>query len=99
MTPYAKAALVVVSGLPAPRGVGGVIVQAGTITRARPRGAIVFADQEGGLVKTFASLPPWRAARDVSTASEAFASGRATGAALRRAGVDVDLAPVLDAPD
>jgi beta-N-acetylhexosaminidase len=32
-------------------------------------------------------------------AADAFASGRATAGALRSAGVDVDLAPVLDAPD
>ena len=99
MTPYAKAALVVVSGLPAPSGVGGVIVQPGTRTLPRPRDALVFADQEGGLVKTFPSLPPWRAAASFGTAAEAYAAGRATGTSLRHAGVDVDLAPVLDRPD
>jgi beta-N-acetylhexosaminidase len=99
MTPYAKAAAIVVSGLPAPRGVGGVIVQAPTRSLPRPPGALVFADQEGGMVKTFAPLPPWRPAHSFVTAAEAFAAGRATGTALRRAGVDVDLAPVLDAPD
>jgi beta-N-acetylhexosaminidase len=76
-----------------------VIVQAGTRMLPRPEGALVFADQEGGLVKTFPSLPPWRAAASFGTAAEAYAAGRATGASLRRAGVDVDLAPVLDRPD
>jgi beta-N-acetylhexosaminidase len=73
--------------------VGGIFVRAG---QSRPRGQLVFADQEGGLVKDFPSLPPWRAARDFGSVSEARAAGRATGRALRRAGVDVDLAPVLD---
>lgn len=97
MTPYAKAALVVVSGLPAPRGVGGVLVR--DPSSPRPAGALAFVDQEGGLVKTFAPLPPWRAAAAYGSGAEAFASGRATGRALRRAGVEVDLAPVLDTPD
>ncbi len=93
LTPQQKAALVVVSGPPAPPGVGGIFVRAG---QPRPRGQLVFADQEGGLVKDFPALPPWRAARDFATAGEARAAGRETGRALRRVGVDVDLAPVLD---
>ena len=93
LTPQQKAALVVVSGPPAPAGVGGIFVRAG---QPRPRGQLVFADQEGGLVKDFPALPPWRAARDFASAAEARAAGRETGRALRRVGVDVDLAPVLD---
>jgi beta-N-acetylhexosaminidase len=58
-----------------------------------------FADQEGGLVKALPDAPPWRAARDYTTVPEAFRAGRDTRVALRRAGVDVALAPVLDAPD
>jgi beta-N-acetylhexosaminidase len=99
LTPYEKAALVVVSGLPAPRSVGGVIVRTWDRELPRPRGALVFADQEGGLVKTFPDLPPWRPASAWTAAEDARAAGRATAAALRGAGVDVDLAPVLDAPD
>jgi beta-N-acetylhexosaminidase len=99
LTPYDKAALVVVSGLPAPRGVGGVIVRTWDRDLPRPRGALVFADQEGGLVKTFPELPPWRAAAAWTTAEDARAAGRATAVALRGAAVDVDFAPVLDAPD
>jgi len=98
LTPYQKAALVVVSGLPAPRGVGGVIVRSWDRDRPRPRGALVFVDQEGGAVKVFPELPPWRAASEWTSVADAFAAGRATGRALRRAGADVDLAPVLDAP-
>ena len=60
---------------------------------------IRFADQEGGLVKAFPAAPPWSSARDTPTAADALAAGRATRLALRRAGIDVDLAPVLDAPD
>jgi beta-N-acetylhexosaminidase len=60
---------------------------------------IVFADQEGGLVKAFPSAPPDRAARDFATAHEALQAGRETARALPRLGVDVALAPVLDAPD
>jgi beta-N-acetylhexosaminidase len=99
LTPQQKAALVVVSGLPAPRGVAGVIVRRWDRDKARPPGAIVFADQEGGDVKAFPNLPPWSAARSVRSKAQAFATGRDTGRALRRAGVQVNLGPVLDLPD
>ncbi len=99
LTPQQKAALVVVSGLPAPPGVAGVIVQGYDRDAARPPGALVFVDQEGGKVKTFPRLPPRSSARAVRSKAEAFESGAATGRALRRTGVDVDLAPVLELPD
>jgi beta-N-acetylhexosaminidase len=99
LTPSQKAALVVVSGLPAPRGVGGVIVRKWNREAPRPAGALVVADQEGGEVKTFPQLPPWSSARAVRSKDEAFRSGEETGRALRRAGVDVALGPVLDLPD
>ena len=99
LTPQQKAALVVVSGLPAPAGVGGVIVQRSDRNAPRPPGALVFADQEGGDVRAFGDLPPGASARRIRSKSEAYAAGRDTGAALRRAGVHVDLAPVLDLPD
>jgi beta-N-acetylhexosaminidase len=99
LTPHQKAALMVVSGLPAPPGVAGVIVRRWDRTAPRPPGALVVSDQEGGTVKTFPDLPPWSSARGMRGKVEAFASGRATGFALRRAGVQVDLAPVLDLPD
>lgn len=99
MTPSEKAAMVVVSGLPAPRGVAGVIVRRWDRHLPRPRGAIVVVDQEGGAVKAFPQLPPRQAASGYASAAEARAAGRETGLALRRAGVHVDLAPVLDAPD
>jgi beta-N-acetylhexosaminidase len=99
LTPQQKAALVVVSGLPAPPGVGGVIVQKYDRNAARTPGALVFTDQEGGKVKTFPQLPPATSARAVSTKPQAYSAGFATGKALRAIGVDVDLAPVLDLPD
>jgi beta-N-acetylhexosaminidase len=99
MTPHEKAAIVVVSGLPAPPGVGGVIVRRWDRTARRPAGTLVFVDQEGGDVRAFPSLPPARSPARMSGADEAFAAGRATGRALRAAGVHVDLAPVLDDPD
>jgi beta-N-acetylhexosaminidase len=99
LTPQQKAALVVVSGLPAPAGVGGVIVQRYDRNAPRPAGALVFADQEGGGVRAFRELPPTASARSIRTKADAYAAGHATGVALRRAGVQVDLAPVLDLPD
>src|SRR3954452_22140415 len=99
LTPQQKAALVVVSGLPAPAGVGGVIVRQWNTEARRPPGALVFVDQEGGDVRAFRHLPPAQPARRIRDKSEAFAAGRATGSALRRVGVRVDLAPVLDLPD
>jgi beta-N-acetylhexosaminidase len=99
LTPHQKAALVVVSGLPSPPRTGGVIVRRWDRREPRPAGTLVVADQEGGLVKSFPELPPRSAASAVRTRADAYASGRETGLALRRAGVDVDLAPVLDLPD
>jgi beta-N-acetylhexosaminidase len=87
---------VVVAGLPAPPGVAGVIVRSYDRSAARPRSALVFVDQEGGSASAFAELPPGTAAAELASRRAAFAAGRATGRALRRAGVDVNLAPVVD---
>lgn len=99
LTPREKAEAVVVAGMPAGRGFGGVLVRQWNTDAPRPRGALVFADQEGGTVKAFRSLAPWRAASQYRSAREAFAAGRETAADLARAGVDVSYAPVLDLPD
>jgi beta-N-acetylhexosaminidase len=99
LSPQQKAALVVVSGLPAPAGVGGVIVRPWDRTVPRPPGAFVVVDQEGGSVRAFPELPPSLPASAYASAAEAFAAGRDTGRALRGVGVGADLAPVLDAPD
>ena len=99
MTPKDKAALLVVSGLPAPRGVGGAIVFSATRDLAAPPRAPIFVDQEGGVVKRYPGLPPYKAASAFRRNRDALRVGRATGAALRQVGVHVDLAPVLDAAD
>jgi beta-N-acetylhexosaminidase len=96
LTPRQKAALMVVSGLPAPRGVAGVIVHDYDRRSPRPRSALVFVDQEGGTASSFDDLPPGDAASTIETRREAFVAGRSTGRALRQAGVDFDLAPVVD---
>lgn len=99
LTPRQKAQLVVVAGMPTQKPFGGVLVRQWNTDAPRPRGAIAFADQEGGTVKAFRSLPPWRAASQIRTSAEALAAGRETARALRRAGVHVSYAPVLDTPD
>jgi beta-N-acetylhexosaminidase len=57
---------------------------------------LIMTDQEGGEVKRFPSIPPWRAAQEMETASLAWGEGYATGRGLRLIGVNVDLAPVAD---
>jgi beta-N-acetylhexosaminidase len=99
LTPREKAALLVVSSPPAPGGVVGVLVHYWETDDARPQGALVFVDQEGGPVRAYRDLPPESAAADYDDATQAFEAGQRTAIALRRMGVDVDLAPVLDSPD
>lgn len=99
MTPHQKAEAVVVAGMPAGPGFGGVLVRQWNTSVPRPRGSIVFADQEGGTVKSFRSLAPASAASSYRSAADALAAGKATARDLRRAGVHVSYAPVLDLPD
>ncbi|MDQ3067394.1 MAG: hypothetical protein M3R12_09635 [Actinomycetota bacterium] len=99
MTPREKAEAVVVAGMPAGHGFGGVLVRQWNTDMPRPRGAIVFADQEGGTVKAFRGIAPWRAASGYGSAAEAYAAGRETARDLRQVGVHVSYAPVLDLPD
>jgi len=99
MTPREKAAAVVVAGMPAEPGFGGVLVRQWNTGSPRPRGSLVFADQEGGTVKTFQGIAPWRAASQYRSADDAYAAGRETAQDLRRAGVHAAFAPVLDLPD
>jgi beta-N-acetylhexosaminidase len=99
LTAREKAALVVISGLPAPEGVGGVIVRSWDRDAPRPDGALVYVDQEGGEASAYPELPPDEWAAELGSGEEAFAAGRETGRALRREGVHVDFAPVLDSPD
>ena len=99
LTPQQKAALLVVSGPPAPSGVGGVLVQRWQPDAPRPAGALAFADQEGGDVRAFPTLPPAHNAREIPSSAAAYAEGSAAAGGLRTVGIDVDLAPVLDLPD
>ena len=99
MTPREKAEAVVVAGMPAGKGFGGVLVRQWNVDAVRPPGSIVFADQEGGAVRTFRTLAPTRAASRYRSAAEAFRAGRETAAGLRRAGVHATFAPVLDLAD
>lgn len=62
-------------------------------------GALISVDQEGGVVKRFHDMPPWRSAPEIGASGDtslARAQGRKTGRALHRAGVNVNLAPVAD---
>jgi beta-N-acetylhexosaminidase len=63
----------------------------------RPK-LLIAVDQEGGPVKTVSWIPPTRSPSEIASTAEARAQGRETGAALRRLGVNTDLAPVADVP-
>jgi beta-N-acetylhexosaminidase len=99
LTPQQQAALVVVSGLPAPPGVGGVLVQEWSMGLRRPKRTLVYVDQEGGEVRAFKTDPPSSPASAHRSGPASFAAGRAAGRALRARGVQVDLAPVVDLAD
>ena len=62
-------------------------------------GALISVDQEGGVVKRFPDMPPRYSAPEMAASGPprlAYDQGRATGWALRAAGVNVNLAPVAD---
>jgi beta-N-acetylhexosaminidase len=62
---------------------------------------LVAVDQEGGAVKRFPTGPPNlspAAMGETGSAGKARMEGSATAAFLRRLGINVDLAPVLDTP-
>jgi beta-N-acetylhexosaminidase len=73
-----------------------VIVRSYDRREPRPASALVLVDQEGRGAKAFDDLPPYGSASSYSRARDAVAAGVATGRALRREGVDIDLAPVVD---
>lgn len=70
-------------------------LQGAAAAGGRPR-LLIAADQEGGPVKGIAWIPPTVAPAQIRTVTTARAQGRATGAALRALGINVDLAPVAD---
>ncbi|MGN6379958.1 MAG: glycoside hydrolase family 3 N-terminal domain-containing protein [Gaiellales bacterium] len=61
---------------------------------------IISTDQEGGLVKRIPWAPPNRSAEQLGQlpTSQVQQSGAETAAALRKDGINVDLAPVADVP-
>jgi len=62
-------------------------------------GALISADQEGGVVKRFPDMPPRYSAPELGRIGKnevAHDQGARTARALRAAGVNVDLAPVAD---
>ncbi|MFY9264754.1 MAG: glycoside hydrolase family 3 N-terminal domain-containing protein [Solirubrobacterales bacterium] len=63
---------------------------------------LVMIDQEGGEVKRIKSIPPTRSPAAIGSSARrqsiARSQGRATGKALHRLGINVDLAPVADVP-
>jgi beta-N-acetylhexosaminidase len=58
--------------------------------------ALICVDQEGGSIRIVPFAAPARAPSRQGTEALAYASARAAGRQLRRVGVDVVLAPVLD---
>jgi beta-N-acetylhexosaminidase len=87
---------------------GSTIAQVRALTRRlqaipRPRalGAplLIMVDQEGGPIRRLTDAPPRRSAPALAATGRAATvrnAGRATGRALREAGVNVDLAPIAD---
>src|SRR5262249_52445622 len=59
---------------------------------------LVAVDQEGGPVRRLPDGPPADAPAQMRNPARAGAEGAATGSFLKRIGIDVDLAPVVDTP-
>lgn len=71
-------------------------LQAVACTRGEP--LLIALDQEGGIVKRLSWAPPTEAPADMKGTSDAHAQAAGAAAALRRSGVDIDFAPVVDTP-
>jgi beta-N-acetylhexosaminidase len=71
-------------------------LQKAACTRGEP--LLVAVDQEGGIVKRLSWAPPTEAPADMRNPADAHAQAAGAAAALRRAGIDVDFAPVVDTP-
>jgi beta-N-acetylhexosaminidase len=63
-------------------------------------GLLIATDQEGGAVRRLPYAPPYQSALQMGsyTPQRVTEIGADTGKALKRAGITVDLAPVLDTP-
>lgn len=59
---------------------------------------LIAVDQEGGIVKRLSWAPPTEAPADMTSPSDAHSQAAGAAAALRKAGIDVDFAPVVDTP-
>jgi beta-N-acetylhexosaminidase len=77
----------------------------GALQRAARAGGnpklLIATDQEGGQVKRIGDLPPTLSPPQIAgtgRVATATTQGRETGAALRRWGINMDLAPVVDVP-
>ena len=66
------------------------------LQEAGRRGALVATDQEGGEIRTLRFAPPAAGQSDLGTLAAARGGARQAAGALRRAGVNVNLAPVAD---
>ena len=76
------------------------VLQGAAAAGGRPP-LLIAVDQEGGAVKQVPWAPPALSPPEMGAAGSAagaLAQGTATGAALRRLGVNADLAPVADVP-
>jgi beta-N-acetylhexosaminidase len=71
-------------------------LQQAACTRGEP--LLVAVDQEGGVVKRLPWAPPSVAPSALGSAARARSEADGAAAALRRTGLDVDFAPVADAP-
>jgi beta-N-acetylhexosaminidase len=84
--------------------VSGLRALVGELQRAAAAGGnpslLVAVDQEGGPVRRLRTAPPWLSAPEMGRGSVSAVrqAGRLAGQALRAAGVNVDLAPVVDVP-
>lgn len=59
---------------------------------------LVAVDQEGGIVKRLSWAPPTEAPADMKSPADAHSQAAGAASALRKAGIDVDFAPVVDTP-
>jgi beta-N-acetylhexosaminidase len=59
---------------------------------------LVAVDQEGGQVRRLPDIPPEDAPASITSVAQASSEAASAGTLLRRVGINVDLAPVLDTP-
>jgi beta-N-acetylhexosaminidase len=71
-------------------------LQQAACTRGEP--LLIAVDQEGGLVRRLAWAPPTEAPAYMSSPSVARSQASGAASALRRVGIDIDFAPVVDTP-